>query len=53
MGNLIARKKAMEKGYDSCTYGSNRLMVTDIDEKGFLRFTNIGGYHHILLWVKK
>ncbi len=44
MGNLIARKKGNGKRVMIAAHMDQiGLMVTDIDEKGFLRFTNIGG----------
>lgn len=44
MGNLIARKKGMgKKVMISAHMDQIGLMAIDIDENGFIRFTNIGG----------
>ena len=44
MGNLIARKRGSGKKVMIAAHMDQiGLMITDIDEKGFLRFTNIGG----------
>lgn len=44
LGNLIARKKGNDKKIMIATHMDQiGLMITDIDDNGFLRFTNIGG----------
>jgi len=47
MGNLIAHKKGLDKNAKKMMLAGHMdqigLMVTFIDKKGFLRFTNIGG----------
>ena len=49
LGNLIARKRGMgKKVMISAHMDQIGLMVIDIDDKGFIRFTNIGGISPIV-----
>lgn len=49
LGNLIARKKGTGKRVMiSAHMDQIGLMVIDIDEKGFVRFTNVGGISPII-----
>jgi len=49
LGNLIARKKGIgKKVMISAHMDQIGLMAIDIDEKGFIRFTNIGGISPVI-----
>ena len=45
---IVAGKKGKGKNYDSSHMDQIGFMITDIDDEGLLRFTNIGGIIYYL-----